>query len=79
MATAWRSRSMYSTSSGGPNVFSSLALIRSGQVIVSRPSRIATTNASLTRSLIDAPVAYGVMTASLSTCSSVISCLTLSR
>ena len=51
----------------------------SAHVIVSRPSRMAVISASLTRSLIEAPVAYGVMTASFSTCSSVSSWLTLSK
>ncbi len=78
-ATACRSRSMYSTSSGGPSSLSCLALTTSGQVIVSRPSRIAVISASFTRSLIVAPVAYGVIVASLSSCSGVISCGTLSK
>ena len=56
-ATAWRSRSMYSTSSGGPRSLSCLALITSGQVMTSRPLRMAWMSDSLTRSLMVAPVA----------------------
>ena len=44
-------------SSGGPRLFSNLARITSCQVIVSRPARMALINASLTRSLMLAPVA----------------------
>ena len=72
-ATACRSRSMYSTSSGGPSSLSCLALITSGQVMTSRPFLIAVMSDSLTRSLMVAPVAYGVIVASLSICSSVSS------
>ncbi len=56
-ATACRSRSMYSTSSGGPSCLSRLARVTSDQVMVSRPSRIAVISDSFTRSLIVAPVA----------------------
>ena len=61
---------MYSTSSGGPRSLSCLAFMTSRQVMISRPSRIAVISASLTRSLIVAPVAYGVIVASLSSSSS---------
>ena len=47
--------------------------------MTSRPSRIAVIKASLTRSLIVAPVAYGVIVASLSSSFVVTSCGTLSR
>ena len=40
-ATAWRSRSMYSTSSGGPSSLSCLAFMTSFQVMTSRSSRMA--------------------------------------
>jgi hypothetical protein len=50
-----------------------------GLVMTSRPFLIAMISASLTRSLMVAPVAYGVMMASLSICSSVSSCCTLFR
>ena len=78
-ATAWRSRSMYSTSSGGPSSLSCLALMTSFHVMTSRPSRMAMISDSLTRSLIVAPVAYGVIVASLSISSAVSSCRTLAR
>ncbi len=78
-ATACRSRSMYSTSSGGPRSLSCLARITSFHVMISRPSRMAMISASFTRSLIVAPVAYGVMVASLSMCSGVSSWATLEK
>jgi hypothetical protein len=49
------------------------------QVMTSRPSRIALISDSLTRSLMVAPVAYGVIVASLSICSAVTSCGTFSK
>ena len=54
-------------------------MITSFHVMISRPSRIEMISASLTRSLIVAPVAYGVIVASLSICSAVSSWETLSR
>ena len=51
----------------------------SAQPIDSRPSRIAMISPSLTMSLMLAPVAYGEMVASLSTCSSFSSFLTRLR
>ena len=79
MAVAWRSRSMYSTFSDGPSALSFLAAITSAQVMVSRCSRMATISDSLTRSLMVAPVAYGVMVASLSIWASVRACFTLAK
>ena len=79
MAMAWRSRSMYSTFSDGPSALSFLAAITSGQVMVSRCSRMATISDSLTRSLIVAPVAYGVMVASLLDLGVGEACLTLAK
>ncbi len=78
-ATACRSRSMYSTSSGGPSCLSRLARSTSDQVMTSRPSLMAVMSDSLTRSLMVAPVAYGVIVASLSICSGLSSCHTLSK
>ena len=79
IATACRSRSMYSKSSGRPWSFWCFAFKTSGQVTASRPSRIALTSASLTVSLMVAPVAYGDVTASCSTSSSVRTFLTRLR
>ena len=56
-AIAWRSRSMYSTSSGGPSSLRCLAAMTSAHPMTSRSSRMALIRASLTRSLIVAPVA----------------------
>ncbi len=47
--------------------------------MTSRPSLIAMISASLTKSLMLAPVAYGVIVASLSICSAVSSCETLAK
>jgi hypothetical protein len=47
--------------------------------MTSRPFLIAVMSDSLTRSLMVAPVAYGVMVASLSMFSSVSSCRTLEK
>ena len=54
-------------------------MITSGQVMTSRPFLIAVISDSLTRSLMVAPVAYGVIVASLSMFSAVSSCLTLAK
>ncbi len=70
---------MYSTSSGGPSCFSRLAVVTSAQVMTSRPPRMAVMSDSFTRSLMVAPVAYGVIVASLSICSGVSSWRTLSK
>jgi hypothetical protein len=55
IATAQRSRTTYSWSSGGPNCLSALACQTSANDTSSRPSRMAWIRASLTRSLIFAP------------------------
>ena len=65
-ATWWRSRSPYVQSSGMPWVLMCLAFSMSAHVMVSRPSRMAMISASLTMSLMMAPVAYGEITASRS-------------
>jgi hypothetical protein len=70
---------MYSTSSGGPSSLSCFALTTSFHVTVSRPSPMALIRAMFTMSWMLAPVAYGVMVASLSTCSGVSSRLILLR
>ena len=51
----------------------------SAQLMTSRPSRIAITSASFTMSWMLAPVAYGVIVASLSISSGVSSCWTFAR
>ena len=79
IATACRSRLTYSLSSGRPCSFSCFARVTSAQLITSRPSRIAITSASFTMSWMLAPVAYGVMVASLSMSAGVRSCCTFAK